>query len=1342
MSLSHNSTPNLSGLPTSTDFKPGSKALTVAFQQHRAGYLAFAEARYRQILAVDATCAESHYLLGLLLLQSGRDPEALPHLAQAASLQPDNALYLASLGFAQQQAGQWPAAVDSYRRAVTLNPDEVDYRFQLGLGLARLDRAAEAMPHLQQVTQRRPDKVLAHYRLAQLLEQQGHPQAAVAAFQRAIERHPSNQLRLEQALVQPVIYQSRLELQDWRRRLEDKVDRLLESGAYLDPQTELAPVNFWTVYQGLDDRALQEKLARLYPSPADPRPDQPNRSESKIRVGLVSAYFKRHTIGRVMRGLIAQLSRQDFHVTVLSVGNHDDEFARFIQQQADAYLILPPEVSAARQLIAGQALDVLVYTDLGMEPFTFSLAHSRLAPVQCVTWGHPVTTGLLTIDYYLSSRYFEPPEGPSHYTEQLVLLEALPTYFYRPAPSLPLRSRAELGLAAQRHLYLCPQSLFKLHPDFDPLLRDILRQDPEAELWLVHGLHPHWDDLLKHRFQQTIPEASDRLRFIPPQSYQDYLNLLAVADVVLDTIHFGGGTTSLEALAVGAPVVTLPSSFMRGRMTMGCYRRMGVPDCIAASPQAYVDLAVRLATDPAYRQTLRDKILSANHQLYEDQAAVRAFEQFFKQVVAGSYGVQTTPAPASPAELIEAGLLYHQNDNFHQAEQLYQQVLRLDPDHAPARHLLGLLAQQQGQPAAAVAYLQRALASNSDDPEIHRSLALILRENGRLTEAVDHYRHASMLKPTDAETYYNLGTVLAQCRRYQEAADAFAQAVSHQPNFGAAHHNLGLMLEKLGRLAEAQAALERVTQLQPENAAAWNNLGSVHKLQGQPDQAIACYHQALHLDPVQPAVHYNLGSVYQEQELLDKARAAFRQATRFKPEEALWHLKMAQLCPSIMPDQAAIERWRTQFSQALDHFQPSSIDLTQHSTLLLNSGLFPPFQLPYHGLNDLALKARYAALFSAPPPLFSPRHNRPYRLGFLVTRNHEGIFLNLMRGILDTLDDPEFSLTVICSEAGLARLRQGIQSERVAFLPIPYDLETAAVAIRAGSFDLIWYWEVGSDTLNYFLPFYRLAPVQVTSWGLSVTTGVPQLDYFISSTLLETDEAEAHYSEKLVKLKTLPTYFYRPTPPAPLKSRTQLGLPAKGHLYLCPQNLLKVHPDFDPVLAEILRRDPQGRLIFLKSSVPQITNDLSNRFQAALPDVMDRVMFTDPRPWPEYLNLLAASDVLLDPFHYSGGNTTHEALALGLPIVTMPTHFLRGRLTLGRYQRLGLMDCVVTNPEAYVDLAVTLGKDEPYRAALRAKILAASEVLYEDTGCLSELSYFFRAAIEQARGNGQQEEGR
>ncbi|MFQ5733792.1 MAG: hypothetical protein ACE5KM_17785, partial [Planctomycetaceae bacterium] len=354
------------------------------------------------------------------------------------------------------------------------------------------------------------------------------------------------------------------------------------------------------------------------------------RDGDRVRVGFLSAFLGEHTIGRLTRGLIRHLSREQFHVAILAPSIPRSSFEGIVHRE-DELVELGPRLDVALQRAAAAGLDVLFFPDVGMDPLTSTMARTRLAPVQCVTWGHPVTTGMPTIDAFLSSRLLEPDDGAAHYSERLVQLDALPCCYERPTLSGNPGGRAEFGLPDDRPVYLCPQNLFKLHPEFDELLGELLDRDRRGVVALIDPPFAHWKTLLLERWSETLKGRLDRVRFLGRLSREKFLRLLQTADVMLDPLHFGGGNTNYEAVALGVPVVTLPSPFLRGRVALGLYRRIGVDACIADSRENYVETAIRIANDSAAGESVRRQIRERCYVLYDNRDAVREFEQFLER---------------------------------------------------------------------------------------------------------------------------------------------------------------------------------------------------------------------------------------------------------------------------------------------------------------------------------------------------------------------------------------------------------------------------------------------------------------------------------------------------------------------------------------------------------------------------------------------------------------------------------------------------------------------------------------------------------------------------------------
>ncbi len=634
------------------------------------GRLQEAEARYRRALEIVPHVAELHSNLGTVLERQGQFPDAIACYEQAIKLKPANADAWYNLGHLHQTRDKLDDAVRCYREVLriipnhleTLNnfaavlcrkgqyddavwclqealrhrPDYADTHYNLATAYCQLGKVEEAVACFREAVRLNPDHSEAHAALGVMLEGQGEPDQALASFGQAMKLRPHDHLRILMAACLPVVHQSMAELEYWRDRACREIRALRESQFVFDLTEIPRRPLFLLAYHGRNDRDIQREAALLYRAP-QPLAGLSARlaagGKERIRVGFISANFNNHTIGHLMLGLVAQLSRADFAVTVLSVGRHDDDMAKKFKRLADCYLDVPQNLPAARQFIADQRLDILFYTDIGMDPVTSTLAFSRLAPVQCVTWGHPVTTGIGTVDYFISSKQLESEDAEQQYTETLVQLQTLPIYYYKPSMPSPQPVRKQFGLAKDDHVYACPQTLQKFHPDFDAVLGGILRGDPRGTLVLIKPARPHWEQLLRRRFATTLPDVVDRIRFMPVLTRPMFFGLLAVTDVLLDPIHFGGGNTTYEGLAVGTPIVTLPSNLLRGRITFALYKQMNLPDCVTGNRDDYIALALRLGQDSDYRDAIRQRILASNSVLFENSKGIRELEQFFRDVV-------------------------------------------------------------------------------------------------------------------------------------------------------------------------------------------------------------------------------------------------------------------------------------------------------------------------------------------------------------------------------------------------------------------------------------------------------------------------------------------------------------------------------------------------------------------------------------------------------------------------------------------------------------------------------------------------------------------------------------
>lgn len=619
---------------------------------------------FQSSLRVDPNLVAAWMNLGNALRDQGKPADALAAYQRAAVLEPSNPDVHFSVASMLGQLERPIEATASFQTALRLNPRHLPALMNYGLLLRTQNDFEGAVNVFMQALQIDPNNADVHERLARALFACCRTDEAMKHYEQAYRLAPTPHLRMAIATLIPPVYRSIEDVSWWRARLEREIAALHAEGFRLDITNQPPPTTVYLPYQGLEDRDIAKKIAELCsvtPSPRtrvegggegvfsqstignrrseiqtphpDPLPAYGAREPVRKRIGFISTLFKDQTVGLWMQGIIAKLSREKFEVIVLSNAAHDDGVGRFIRQHADRYVVLPSSLPAAREAIAGLDLDVLVYADIGMAPWTQALAHSRLAPVQCVTVGHPITTGIATIDYYISSDLAEANDAQTNYTENLVRLPSLPVYYYRPEPPKENVTRRDFDLPDDAHLYGCLQAQYKLHPSFDEAMAGILRADPQALILLSRGGTARGEDVILDRIRkQSPPDVIERVRFMPTLTRDRFRGLTALCDVLLAPFPFGAGDSSMEGFALNLPVVTLPTPYLKGRLTYAMYKLMKIDDCVASDMQDYVRIAARLGTDRDFNRTIREKIRTSNHVLYENPAGIRDIEEFLTQL--------------------------------------------------------------------------------------------------------------------------------------------------------------------------------------------------------------------------------------------------------------------------------------------------------------------------------------------------------------------------------------------------------------------------------------------------------------------------------------------------------------------------------------------------------------------------------------------------------------------------------------------------------------------------------------------------------------------------------------
>jgi len=625
----------------------------------RQGDLAGAAACFERAAAIAPDHAVAHMNLGMCLAEQGRTEDALRCYERAAALAPADAETQLNLGKAFAASGDLDEAIRCCGRALALRPGYAVAHLVLGAAQREQGRPEEAVAQFRQAVDRDPALVEAHYELGLASHQLGRLDEAIGHLERALALQPDHgAARFAQCMTElPILYADEPEIARrraaYRGRLEEFCAAIDRGGSVAELASAVGSSQpFFLAYQQHNDRELQALygqavcriIAEKYPTTAQTQ----RRSAGPVRVGIVSGFFRWHTVWKLfIRGWASRLDRRRFQVFGYHTGALRDATTAAAAGLCDRFVQGPLPVERWRERILTDSPDILIYPEVGMDPTAGWLAAQRLAPTQCVAWGHPETSGMPTLDYFLTSAAMEPPDAAQHYTEQLVALPNLSIY-YEPFDVRPLPvTRPEFGFRASASLFWCAQSLYKYLPQYDCVFPRIAEEVGDCQFVFVR--YPHGEDvtdLFLRRLDQAFAaygrNAADHCVILPVLDQERFAAASGLCDVVLDSIGWSGGATSLESLAHDLPIVTLPRSLMRGRHTTAMLELIGVTQTIAATVDDYVRLAARLALDREWRVAIRKAIAEEKHRLYRDDACISALEEF----LCGVMGKGRGPDPA------------------------------------------------------------------------------------------------------------------------------------------------------------------------------------------------------------------------------------------------------------------------------------------------------------------------------------------------------------------------------------------------------------------------------------------------------------------------------------------------------------------------------------------------------------------------------------------------------------------------------------------------------------------------------------------------------------------------
>ena len=600
---------------------------------------------FQRALAAKPDYPEAHYNLGNALKRLDRHADALNSYDRALAARPHYAKVHCNRGAVLEMLDRSAEALACYDRAIAIQPDFAEALLNRCNALRALKRYDEALQSLDNLLAIKPDYAEAHYARGKMMSEYNRCADAVAGYEKAVALKPDyGEARLASCFAAlPILYADEAEIARQRADYERRLRKLCADVAARAVPGDLSKglgraQPFFLAYQGQNDLALQRLYGGLVTQiqadrfPAADLPP-PAAAGEPLRVGIVSGYFWQHSVWKVgVKGWVTQLDPQRYQLFGYHTASKQDAETAIARAHCHKFVQGPLSTERWRQTILADRPHVLLYPEIGMNTEAAELAALRLARVQCATIGHPQTSGMPTIDYFLSGELIEPADGQKHYSERLVTLPNI-GFHYEPLKLSPVAvTREQLGLRPNATAYWCAQSLFKYLPQYDEVFPRIAREVGDCQFVFIRHFGQRVTDLFKSRLERAFAaaglQADDHCVFLHAMDMSRFSAASAQCEVMLDSIGWSGGNTTLEALTQDLPVVTFEGALMRGRVSAGMLRMMDMPDTIAWSLDDYVALAVRMGQDPAWRAAVKRRVAENNSRLYRDGACIAALQNF------------------------------------------------------------------------------------------------------------------------------------------------------------------------------------------------------------------------------------------------------------------------------------------------------------------------------------------------------------------------------------------------------------------------------------------------------------------------------------------------------------------------------------------------------------------------------------------------------------------------------------------------------------------------------------------------------------------------------------------
>ncbi len=813
---------------------------------------------YLQIVKINPNVAKAHNYLGVIHDAQGRVDEAISCYQRAIAINPDYAHAHNNLGVVFSKKDKIDQAIASYEKAVSLQPDfDLAYRNLVNL---IIDKRPPSISHEQLL------EISCQY-IKYCRDQ--FPVRTLLNFLRVSsycgivsEKVQSFLIELEKYIGEGSDHYTKEDIEALYFTFPFALPNIRDSIALNNKTSQLVA----SIYKG--QYLVASNIDCIENSKYETKAKQP------LRIGFISPNFRRHSMGWCTADVIRELSKITPHIYLYLTGKSaDDKTYLFNDIAAKLYCQHKPlekntpdiEEMALIEEIRKDNIDILIDLDSVTEPRHTHILAAKPSPYSLIWLGWDAPQ-MDSSHYFLVDRHTHPQGVNDYYVEKLLRMpDSLVAISGMERESVDREAyRHSLGIRPDQVVFLCIAPARKITLEMVKAQVEILRNVPGSIL-LQRGFGSV--KMMQETYQNECQVQGvdiNRYRFMPPESPEEkHRTIYVIADVLLDSYPFNGGTLSLETLWFDVPMVTRMGEQFFSRMGYSFLATLGIEEGIASNYEEYVEWGTKFGIDRELRKSVKGKLIQSKRP--ETLSPLWNPQKFAKDLYSILMGIVFQQEVGEVQfDYLQTAKDYWASGNTELAIANFIKALEVNPNLAEAHNQLGVIQAQQGSLDNAILYFQRAIAIDPEYADAHYNLGNALAESGQIEAAITSYEMSTNLQPDNINAYLNLGVVHLQYQDSEAAAFCYQMALEIDPNCIEAYQALANIFTNQGMLEESiecyQQALraisattseesEKISNLATLEANLYLNLGNSFYLQEQLEQSLQAYQQALALNP-------------------------------------------------------------------------------------------------------------------------------------------------------------------------------------------------------------------------------------------------------------------------------------------------------------------------------------------------------------------------------------------------------------------------------------------------------------------------------------------------------------